>query len=51
MRLTLGRSNVRTLADFQDMHLSEGYYEIIGTVKEDKSVKALTSIELGPSLG
>jgi hypothetical protein len=45
---TLGRS---TLADIQDMHLSEGYYEIIGTVKEDKSVKALTSIELGPSLG
>jgi len=39
------------LADKKDMHLSEGYYEIIGTVKEDKSVKALTSIELGPSLG
>jgi hypothetical protein len=35
----------------QDMHLTDGYYEIIGSVKEDKSVKALTSIELGPSLG
>jgi len=33
------------------MHLTEGYYEIIGSVKEDKSVKALTSIELGPTLG
>ena len=33
------------------MHLSEGYYEIIGSVKEDKSVRALTSIELGPTLG
>lgn len=33
------------------MHLTEGYYEIIGSVKEDKSVKALTSIELGPNLG
>jgi hypothetical protein len=37
--------------DDQDMHLTEGYYEIIGTVKDDKSVKALTSIELGPKLG
>lgn len=35
----------------QDMHLTDGYYEIIGSVKDDKSVKALTSIELGPSLG
>jgi hypothetical protein len=35
----------------QDMHLTDGYYEIIGNVKEDKSVKALTSIELGPQLG
>jgi hypothetical protein len=33
------------------MHLTEGYYEIIGSVKDDKSVKALTSIELGPNLG
>jgi hypothetical protein len=33
------------------MHLTEGYYEIIGSVKDDKSVKALTSIELGPTLG
>jgi hypothetical protein len=33
------------------MHLTDGYYEIIGNVKEDKSVKALTSIELGPNLG
>lgn len=33
------------------MHLTDGYYEIIGTVKDDKSVKALTSIELGPKLG
>jgi hypothetical protein len=40
-----------TDADDKDMHLTEGYYEIIGSVKDDKSVKALTSIELGPNLG
>jgi replication factor A3 len=33
------------------MHLADGYYEIIGTVKDDLTVKALTSIELGPKLG
>lgn len=33
------------------MHLSDGYWEIIGLVKDDKSLKALTAIELGPELG
>jgi hypothetical protein len=33
------------------MHLSDGFYEIIGSVKEDRSIKALTSIELGSSVG
>lgn len=33
------------------MHLSDGYWEIIGLVKDDKSLKALTAIELGPKLG
>lgn len=36
---------------YQDMHLSEGFYEIIGTVRDDKTVRALTSIELGENLG
>lgn len=33
------------------MHLSDGYYEIIGSVKDDRSIKALTSIELGGNVG
>lgn len=31
--------------------MSDGYWEIIGMVKDDKSLKALTAIELGPKLG
>ncbi|GFZ46118.1 hypothetical protein JCM24511_04364 [Saitozyma sp. JCM 24511] len=34
----------------RDMHLSDGYVEIIGTVKDDNTIKALTNIDLGNSL-
>jgi hypothetical protein len=33
------------------MHLSDGFVEIIGTVKEDGTVKALTNIDLGNNIG
>jgi len=33
------------------MHISDAYIEIIGNVKEDLTVKALTSIGLGQTLG
>lgn len=38
-------------SDHQDMHLSDGYYEIIGSVRDDLTLKALTSIALGDKLG
>lgn len=38
-------------ADTQDMHIEEGtYVEIIGSVKEDLTVRALTSFNLGSNL-
>jgi hypothetical protein len=33
------------------MHMADPFVEIIGTVKEDNTVKALTSINLGKTLG
>jgi replication factor A3 len=33
------------------MHIEDTYVEIIGTVKEDLTIKALTNINLGNSLG
>ena len=35
----------------QDMHIADPYVEIIGNVKDDLSVKALTSINMGSKLG
>lgn len=35
----------------QEIHMEDPYVEIIGTVREDGTVKALTSINLGKSLG
>lgn len=32
------------------MKIDDGYVEIIGTVKDDLTVRALTSIDLGKSL-
>lgn len=32
------------------MHIEDSYVEIIGTVKDDLTVRALTSINLGPKL-
>ncbi|TXT06076.1 hypothetical protein VHUM_03549 [Vanrija humicola] len=34
----------------QDMHIEDTYVEIIGNVKEDLSIRALTSINLGNTL-
>ncbi|KAI9638275.1 replication factor A protein 3 [Dioszegia hungarica] len=34
----------------RDMHMADPFVEIIGTVKEDNTVKALTSINLGKTL-
>jgi replication factor A3 len=33
------------------MHMSDKFVEIIGNVKDDMTIKALTSINLGDSLG
>lgn len=40
-----------SLLMYQDMHIATKFVEIIGTVKDDNTVKALTSIPLGESLG
>ncbi|KAK6902945.1 hypothetical protein V866_008321 [Kwoniella sp. B9012] len=34
----------------RDMHIGDGFIEIIGTVKDDLSIKAHTYIELGSQL-
>ncbi|WVQ78278.1 hypothetical protein IAT38_000363 [Cryptococcus sp. DSM 104549] len=34
----------------RDMHIAESNVEIIGTVKDDLSIKAHTHIDLGPNL-
>ncbi|WVR05256.1 hypothetical protein IAU60_002268 [Kwoniella sp. DSM 27419] len=34
----------------RDMHIGDGYVEIIGSVKDDLSIKAHTYIELGSNL-
>jgi hypothetical protein len=39
------------LTTVQDMHISDAYVEIIGHVKDDLTIKALTSIGLGQTLG
>jgi hypothetical protein len=33
------------------MHIEDPYVEIIGTIKEDRTIKALTSINMGKNLG
>lgn len=33
------------------MHIEDPYVEIIGSVKEDNTLRALTSINMGKSLG
>lgn len=42
---------IRDMLMGQDTHIEDTYVEIIGSVKEDGSVKALTNINLGNSLG
>ena len=46
----IGTESISKSTDGQDMHIEDPYVEIIGTVKDDLSVKALTSVNMGKDL-
>ncbi|OCF71850.1 replication factor A3 [Kwoniella mangroviensis CBS 8886] len=50
IKLSGDTATVETSDGNTDMHIGDGFIEIIGTVKDDLSIKAHTYIELGSQL-